>query len=270
MGLCSRNGMAIVHVLLVEHHLVLVEFEHLCLVVADFELVVVVLERVDVIAVLIFLRLLFLHLLLIHDIYVVFRHLLVFLLNVLLVFGLHLFLEFFLLNFCLTHELVAGLALRWYVLLLQLHLYPLLLFNRHHLISLWIVILMYLFWLTIFLSRCLNSQSIQHFASDIVLLIVSMWLISCNKRVISVLDHMLSSPVAEGYLHFGPFFTSPLQHIFKNNDVLPRLPISLYFCGIQVVMPSFPTMFGGDKFLSVSLNEDVHGYLSPFLLGKLP
>jgi hypothetical protein len=70
VGFCSRDGMAVVDKLLVEHHLTLVVFIHLCLVVVYLQLVVVVLEGIDVVTVFIFLRLLLLHMLLV-DLFVV-------------------------------------------------------------------------------------------------------------------------------------------------------------------------------------------------------
>lgn len=63
MGLGSWDGMAVVYKLLVKHHLTLVVFIHLCLVVVNLQLVVVVLEGIDVIALFLFLRLLLLHVL---------------------------------------------------------------------------------------------------------------------------------------------------------------------------------------------------------------
>ena len=69
---------------------------------------------------------------------------------------------------------------------------------------------------------------------------------------------MLSSSVTERYLHFRPFLSSSLQHILENNQVFSLQPVSLYFRGVEVVVPSFPAMFGGDKFLPVSCDEDLH------------
>ena len=104
----------------------------------------------------------------------------------------------------------------------------------------------------LFLPGHLFLEFIQHSKCDIVLLIIPMRLIACDDGVIPILDHVFSSSVAEGCLHFGPFLASPLQHILKNNVVFFRLPVPLYFCGVEVVMPSFPAMFRGDEFLPVS------------------
>ena len=63
MGFCSGDSMTVADKLLVKHHLVLVIFIHLCLVVVYLQLVVVVLEGIDVVTILVFLRLLLLYVL---------------------------------------------------------------------------------------------------------------------------------------------------------------------------------------------------------------
>ena len=110
MGLCSGNGVGVVDELLVKHHLALVVFIHLCLVVVDLQLVVVVLEGIDVVFIVHFLRLLLLHVLLVDVLAALFRHLGVLLLHFLIVFYSDRLLEYLLGNCFFIDDFVTGLA----------------------------------------------------------------------------------------------------------------------------------------------------------------
>jgi len=79
---------------------------------------------------------------------------------------------------------------------------------------------------------------------------------------VSIFDHMFSSCVIEQDYDFGPVRSAFLDKV-KQYFILFTAPLSLLDLVIQVVLISFPALFGSFKGLSPRLKVEVLCYLVP-------
>jgi len=84
---------------------------------------------------------------------------------------------------------------------------------------------------------------LENFPDDVILALVEVGSAFADHSVEPVLYHVFGALVVKLGHYFRPTFSRVL-HVFENNVVLLWRPCSVYFVVVEMVEPSFTTVFG--------------------------
>lgn len=89
-----------------------------------------------------------------------------------------------------------------------------------------------------------------------------------DEGFVPIFDHVLGSGASELLDHVGPF-GSVFFDVLEDDDILVLGPVTMDDSLIEMILPSFPALFGSFEELSSGVNVEIFGYLIPLSMFEM-